>query len=369
MSLINQVLQDVEKRQGMSQPSGLGAQVRPVLGEPARQHVLPAVAKGLLGLGLLAGLAYGDLRPGWFSGYLATVPATSVAQPTQVAIAPAAVVQAPASATPDLTQAEGPQLTRQLFSDWQQTSAGQSDVSGLTRTEAQPASVKSATPPATPALVAVIDNGAKPAGKTVPAKGVVSKQMQPEQEANVLIQRAVDHEQKGRTSEALALLRQAVQQYPQSEDARQLLVSYLLESRQDTEALTLLQEGIRAYPEQLLLRKSLAKWQLSHEQPQKALETLKPAAPVSAQDAEWQWMMAMASQHAGYHSDALPYFEHALTLQPGQVQTYVAYAVSLQATGQNRQALEQLRLAQDLPMSERMAEFVNQRMRQLSQQE
>ena len=74
----------------------------------------------------------------------------------------------------------------------------------------------------------------------------------------------------------------------------------------------------------------------------------------------------MAYQQSGQHAFAVPYFDQALKLQPGQAQWYVAAAMSLQALGQNAVALNQLQTAQNLPMSERMADFVAQRIQQLS---
>jgi MSHA biogenesis protein MshN len=197
------------------------------------------------------------------------------------------------------------------------------------------------------------------------SSGTVSKHVRPEQEVNSLIQKAVDHEQKGRLSEALATLRQALVTYPQSEDARQLLAAYLFETRQEPEAVSLLQAGLKRYPEQVGLSKSLAKWQLSHNQPEAVLVTLKPNINVLARDAEAQWMVAIAHQQLNQHQAAVPYFERALLLHPGQPQWVVAYAISLQASGQNAQALQQLQAVQGLPLSDRLAEFVDQRIRQL----
>ena len=385
VSLINQVLKDVEARQGSTADSWAGAQVKPVLSDPApmSSNWLKRLLWGalILMLGLVSKAYWPELAV-YFSGKPA------------VPVHPVASVLPPVAAAPPATRPAPPldahpQLTRALFSEWQsartepvvkQSKTGAVTTHrSVTKVDIAPQvegefSIKPAESSHVAATVSVVEPPVagvpvkKQAG-TVPVVpengGMVNKQLRPEQEANVLIQRAMDHEQKGRMNEALVTLRQALEVAPSSEDARQLLAAYLFEGRQDAEAVSVLQAGIRRYPEQIGLSRTLAKWQLSHKQPEAVMATLKPVEHALMQDAESQWMLAMASQQLGQHQVALPYFERALTLRPGQAQTMVAYALSLQASGQNAQAVQQLQQAQSLPLSERMAEFVSQRIRQL----
>lgn len=367
MSLINQVLHNVEKRQGVGMSHVWGAQVKPVIGHPPVGGLRFKRALGILLVLLAAGGVW------WWP----QLPGAPLAPPAATAGRPLAQTAAPAANSAAMRPVAGwpgPQLTRVLSSAWQVEPAGKvarADAqstfatAGVSDIPVAKAEGEVHSPPTQPVAIHLLPEAVGRA-KSAPVSGVVSKQVKPEQEVNVMIQRALDHEQKGRGSEALATLRQAVERYPQSEDARQLLASTLLDHGEEAEALALLQGGIRQYPEQGMLRKSLAKWQLSHTQPAAALENLRPLAQSSAQDAEWQWMMAMACQQTGQHAEALPYFEQAIVLHPGQAQSYVAYAVSLQMLGQRAQALQQLRTAQDLPMSERMSAFVTQRIQQLS---
>lgn len=399
MSLINQVLQNVEARgsvilDGGPKAAAWDAQVKPVLlhqGTSSRVRIKWLVS-GCLLLALIAGL---QINGSVLWNYL--YPA-HVAGPTSKTVVPQKVVPSSASAETkaetDPVQTEStwdaPQLTRALFSAWEANPPA--DVNPLpvrNKPAAEPASVakKSVAPQvegeftmqpaeaeAANPVVSIIEPPleathtaklAKNNESESGPKGVVNKQVRPEQEVNLLIQRAVDHEQKGRLSEALATLRQALNAYPQSEDARQLLAAYLFESRQEAEAVAVLQTGIKQFPGQVGLAKSLAKWQLSHGQPDAVLQSLKPVANALNQDAESQWMLAMAYQQTAQHAAALPHFERANGLRPGYAQWIVAHAISLQATGQNAQALQQLQIAQGLPLSERLSEFVSQRIRQL----
>ncbi|WP_029148071.1 lipopolysaccharide assembly protein LapB [Methylophilus sp. 5] len=393
MSLINQVLQNVEARQGAAATDGWAGQVKPVL-----SHQGSAAAWGSkLRWALLLLIVIGCLLVNWpmFMARFAPAPvrthaAVLVATATPVVPAPAitAVASLPVEHAPvALNNAAWapPQLTKALFSPWQKPAT---DTALAAPMVAKPASTKIALRPqvegeftinpadsAAANLVVTAIEPSSGAGNTPKLaknnddesgpRGVVNKQIRPDQEVNLQIQRAVDQEQKGRLNEALAILRQALVSYPQSEDARQLLAAYLFESRQEAEAVAVLQSGIKQFPGQIGLSKSLAKWQLAHGQPDAVLQTLKPVANLLIQDAESQWMLAMAYQQSGQHAAALPHFERATILRPGHAQWIVAYAISLQAAGQPAPALQQLQLAYNLPLSERLSEFVGQRIRQL----
>ena len=399
MSLINQVLQNVEARQG-STADGWAGQVKPVLASQtvsSGRWVNRVVGSGLV----VAAASWLWLNGPMLLAYLypqhvtAMTPATRSTPPTQPAVLTGKKTTSNTGSIAAATAIEGgadaawaaPQLTKSLFSAWHTEPVTAKVAVPPMANKMNP--VVTAANPATPQVegefsMKAADHAAVTVAAIEPAsalhagvmqnkaedeksadKGVVNKHVRPEQEVNVLIQRAVDHEQKGRLNEALLLLRQALVTTPQSEDARQLLAAYLFESRQDAEAVTLLQSGIKQFPAQVGLSKSLAKWQLAHGQAEAVLQTLKPAANALAQDAESQWMLAMAYQQTGQHTAALPHFERAITLRPGYAQWMVAYAISLQAAGQNAQALQQLQQAQSLPLSERLLEFVTQRIRQL----
>ncbi len=412
MSLINQVLKDVEARQGGTTTDGwAGQQVKPVLThQPSATGLW---AKRLMWLLVIAGLVAWIIfnraeLVAYYHSTLASIQTggdkksaantVPVRQPLTPVPAKAAVVQAPqpAAGSNQVVDAH-PQLTKSLFSEWQAELAEsvtkpairqkvtpapvgkQTVVSKQNPAKAETApqiegefSIKPAESNSSGTVVSVVEPPLESGNKnkasvetTTESNGTVNKHVRPEQEVNLLIQKAVDHEQKGRLSEALTTLRQALVTYPQSEDARQLLAAYLFETRQDAEAVSVLQAGIKRNPEQVGLSKSLAKWQLAHNQPEAVLLTLKPFANVLVRDPESQWMQAIACQQLGQHQAALPYFERAIILRPGQAQWLVAYAISLQASGQNAQALQQLQSAQAMPLSERLSEFVNQRIRQL----
>lgn len=380
MSLINQVLQHVEQRQGElpMRASPWAAQVRPVLPEAVHSGTRWPDWRWLLVLSLLVLVALTwpalwqspwQSLSSWFSSRH-SVPSVE-----------AVPVRIPAAQATVMAWDGRPQLARTLSADWQTLPDAPQAAAVVERPRAEEArlgsTAKTANTPA-PVKPAQVNRPENPAGAgklagvehpPAPATpGQVLKQLKPEQQANVLIQRALDHAQKGRLSEALETLRQAVAQHPQSEEARLLLSGHLFEDQQEQAAVALLQSGIASYPEQGGLRKALARWQLTHAQPAAVLTTLKPMSQMAAKDADWQWMMAMAYQQSGQHALAVSYFEQAIQLQPGQAPWYVADAMSLQALGQTATALQVLQTAQNFPMSERMADFVAQRIQQLSSQ-
>jgi MSHA biogenesis protein MshN len=388
LSLINQVLQNVEARQGATATDGWGAQVKPVLSYQSAA-VTPWLRKLVVGLALLA--LIGWLLFNWplLKARFFPVVDQPVVTPASVtaAVAPIPVASKSATDAVDNPVWQPPQLTRSLFSAWQKPAAEKTPVA-VQPIAAKPSPAHAASrpqvegefsiQPAESAAANPVVNAIEPplsAVNTVKTaknnedesgpRGIVNKQIRPEQEVNLQIQRAVDQEQKGRLNEALLILRQVLTTSPQSEDARQLLAAYLFESRQEADAVAVLQAGIKQFPGQIGLAKSLAKWQLAHAQPEAVLQTLKPVANLLIQDAESQWMLAMAYQQTGQHAAALPHFDRATLLRPGHAQWIVAYAISLQAAGQPAQALQQLQQAYNLPLSDRLSEFVGQRIRQL----
>lgn len=393
MSLINQVLHNVEARQGQwslatdGHPVWQGAPVKPVLGEETteRHWRLGRAGLKLGGLALLlCGLAWwlpsalptsSQWRPA-LSWLTRQAPSSVSADAHSQGRKPAAktVLVAPALVATEQPSVAPPLFTRQLFSPWQGAAAtpapsarrpaasvSAATASGLVTQHEGEFSIQSP----------VLGSASMPAEQSVKyddsnSVGVVNKQLRPDQEVNVLIQRAVDHEQKGRPAEAMALLRQALERTPHAEEARQLLAAYLFENKQDAEAVALLQAGVQQFPTQVGVARSLARWQLAHAQAEQVIQTLKPLALALTQDAEAQWMLAMAYQQTGQHAAAVPHFEQATLLRPAAAPWLVAYALSLQANGQPAQALQQLEQAQALPLSERMQAFVSQRIRQLS---
>lgn len=356
-----------------------GAQVKPVVSYHG-SDAMAGMTKwtgGLVLLALMVGLLMNG--PKLLARWVPAAPAPSplLSASGQIAPVPVAVAQTQPAF-------EHPQLTKSLFSAWNnpvpvlvatKRSAivdaghqarspqveGEYSIHAVDDTAAS--TMVSAVEPPSDVVAAVkpVKDNEDASG----ARGVVNKSVHPEQEVNLLIQRAVDQEQKGRLNEALVILRQALSSYPQSEDARQLLATYLFDAQQSQEAVALLQAGIKQFPNQISLSKALARWQLAHAQAEGVLLTLKPVANSLSQDAESQWMLAMAYQQTGQHSAALPHFDRATQLRPGHAQWMVAYSISLQAAGQSAPALQQLQLAYQLPLSERLSEFVGQRIRQL----
>lgn len=410
MSLINQVLKDIEQRQASLQmeETNLKAQLRPVLSMQDSQWRFPTWLKLFLLGFMLGGLVYLV----WHTSFNKHdgAPANN---PTQT-VAPGFAVES--LAVESLAVEVHPQLTKTLSSDWQ--TLAQSDEPS--KKESHQKSTKSApqvskdlpkpvlnqtdnlkitnpaekTEPASVTKPATIANpittsasngnptpssnnsviSIKPAdphftSAVTPITGAESaqvvKQMKPEQEANQYLQRAIDLHQKGRVSEAIEATKKALSLSPQSEEARQLQANYLVEIKQPQEAMQVLQAGLQLQPKQLALRKALIKLQLAEGQQEKALETLQQGAEAAPRDADYSALWALTLQKANKHHAALPLFEQALHANPNQAQWLVGYAVSLQAEGRTQDALKQFQEAQSLPTSERMSAFIQQRIQQL----
>ncbi len=430
MSLINQVLKDIEQRQASLQleESKLKAQLRPVLSMDDSEWRFPTWLKLFILGFLFGGLAY--------VGWLFFIKNTA-----DHAAPESGFANAPTKTAPALDWQIHPQLTKTLSSDWQSLESSEASSSKAAQenktknapkaksapkispdlpkpvlSQAEQLKLESSKSTVVPSVEKPIENKRLPssdsslnpssssiqttsptvnsnvtnvvASPSVPAKPLsikpadpnfasavtpvasaehaqVLKQMKPEQEANQHLQRAMDMHQKGRMAEAIDATKKALSLAPQSEEARQLLATYLAESKQPQEAMQVLQSGLQLQPKQLGLRKALAKLQLAEGQQDKALETLQQGAEQAPRDADYSAFWALTLQKANKHHAALPLFEQALRTNPNQVQWLVGYAVSLQADGRPQEALKQFQEAQNLPSSERLSAFIQQRIQQL----
>lgn len=410
MSLINQVLKDIEQRQDSSkfEESELKTQLHPVLAINDDEWRLPKWLK-LFVLGFIAGAVIYFV---WENVWLKTntnAPLTRMASDTSANLdwqahprltktlssdwqameyASPASSKASVKHAPKLAADQNEGLPKPLLNQAEQLKPSTNRISNTTNTgNGNTLSAVVATEPSATLLTPVITAPAPAMSKQETSVTLIKpadpnfssaitplsdadpvqvlKQMKPEQEANQHLQRAMDMHQKGRIAEAIDATKKALSLAPQSEDARQLLASYLVESKQSQEAVQVLQSGLQLQPKQLGLRKALAKLQLAEGQQDKALETLQQGADQAPRDADYSAFWALTLQKVNKHHAALPLFEQALRSNPNQVQWLIGYAVSLQADGRSQDALKQFQEAQNLPTSERLSAFIQQRIQQL----
>lgn len=374
MSLINQMLKDLEQRNA----GGEGG--NPLHGEV--RAVDPGQGKGMrlaLGAIVLALLAVGA----WWQwgAHKEVAPPAPPVQPAPPA-PPAAQVQLSPPAPPGAQIQPPAPAAASSVAEPSPSAEPVGRLSGLERelrtapavhvtpapepgqTVAQPAPpVASAPEPAQPAA----PDKPKVHPKPLPASPATPiKRVTPQQRSENLYRQAVGLLQQGRVAEARVTLEQALQENAVNHDARQLLVSLLLEGKHTAEAFSLLQEGVRIAPEQSGFVMALARLQVEAGDAATALQTMEQGAPYAGEDAEFLGFHATLLQRNARHAEAIPRYLAALQSDPANVSWLVGVGISLEAEGRDAEARAAYARAQQVGLpSVELSDFVAQRLQRL----
>jgi MSHA biogenesis protein MshN len=370
MSVINQVLLDLEKRRaGAAERSGVPNHVRalPDSGRRVRWEWVPAVAV----LAVLAALATWMQRDG------PDAPQASAPAPltgTEVVIEQ--VVSASAGVTIDVDRDDraslGPAFRLSLeLSNPPVESAPipSSRLIGQMGAE-PPVAAKGAqlrpAPAATNPSAVVISKSAPAAGA---GKAEIHKQMrQPTQqelaENEYRAATALLHE--GLLTGAQQGFEAAVRLQPEHHAARHALVGLLLEARKFGDAERLVQEGLALAPAQSGFTVTLARLQVDRGDTAEAVATLKKGLEYGRGNADFHAFLAALLQRQGQHEEAVEQFQAALRLKPALGVWWLGLGMSLQAVNRTADAQESYRRARGAAnIPPELAAFAEQRLKQL----
>ncbi len=172
--------------------------------------------------------------------------------------------------------------------------------------------------------------------------------------------------EKGRSHEAEDHLSKAITESPSNEDARQMLAALMVDNKKMHEAQSLLAEGLTLNPHQTSFRMSVARIQFESGDKQSALETLLQGEADAKKDAEYQNFLATLLQRAERHEEAITHFSIASQLQPLNPNTFVGLGVSLQTLGKNDEAQNAYaRALSNENLTAELRAFLEQRLKQV----
>ena len=381
VSLINQVLKDLEKRHAnRADVRGLPPSVRPLPEQGGRRAGWLVAVAGLLIL------VAGGAAAWWI--FLSPPPAPRpgptaqpIPQPPAPISQPAASPQPPLGAAPAPVPAPAQSVARAGAavdgSSGRCGHAGRGAASCCRSRGACTAASRAATvasKPAPPAKVAPAkapalpkpDAGrtearrrgaadAEPAAKPPEAAGSIDKQVRPlssSARAESEFRRGMSLMQQGRAQEAEAALRLALEADPSHEQARQALFGALLEHGRRPEAEALLQEGLQANPRQVSLAMLLARLQLDRGAQQEALDTLLAGLPNAQWSSDYLAMTAAVLARASRNHEAAALYQAALRIGPNNAVWTMGLGLALRADGQPKEALAAFERARDLKTPE-----------------
>jgi MSHA biogenesis protein MshN len=188
----------------------------------------------------------------------------------------------------------------------------------------------------------------------------------PVERADTQFRKATALLNQGRVAEAMDGYKGVLQVDARHAAARQALVGLLLESRRIDEAQQYLQEGLNLNPERTAYAILLARIQVERGDLQGAHDLLGKYAGRAAGDAEYHAFDAAVLQRLGRHKEAVASYEAALKLAPRTALWWMGMGISLQAENRGDQALGAFQRAKAVGgLSPDLLAFVDQRVKQL----
>jgi MSHA biogenesis protein MshN len=337
MSLINDVLKDLERRQAPDRPD------RPVVECPSGiQHrtfrpwwLLAAISAGVLlywGMGvqspsendggLVIHAGFEEDRPR-IALPPSPLPPRSDRTESAETVAPTAEMPEPrlhAGAEP--SEGESPARTTKVETE---TSLDESP-------KGQPAS-------AAPAPAVTVAAATRPAPESKERRSsTLNIQRAGQREEQAGIDSARRAMARGHHQRAESLLRDLLEQDPANDEARELLALQLLERGQREAAIQKLEAGLDTAADPGRLGRRLGRLLLDLDQPQRAVAILSDHATATPSEPDHLQLLAAAHRQAGDHAAAEATYRQLATLVPDRAAAWIGLAASLEALQQPEDA-------------------------------
>jgi MSHA biogenesis protein MshN len=192
------------------------------------------------------------------------------------------------------------------------------------------------------------------------------KELTPAQRADEEYRRATILIHQGRSSESIAALEKALQIDPQHSVARQTLAGLLLDAKRPDDAMRKLQDGLNVDRNDPALAMMLARLQVDKGELRPAVETLQRTLSYAAERADYQAFLAALLQREGRHKEAAEHFMVALRKSPQNGLWWMGIGISLQADNRSSEARDAFgRAKESNNLSPELLAFVNQKLNQL----
>lgn len=366
MSLINQVLNDLEKRG--TDAVAKADTVRAVPSTAGRPRLTMGMVAGIVLLAVLSGVLWKILHH---------APAPMAKEP----VAKAPKIAKPIMAVPKPVPQPPPVAVEQQLEENSTPSLSLSfELSSIPLPSDKPVEQRQAparqhqAPPkqqqASEQRQASAKKSKVPQARTDAEEGYGGppiKHLSPQQQALDEFGQAVALIQQGRKSEALPHLETTLQLDPGNTAARQALVGLLLESRRNADAERILQDGLQYDPKQPHLAMLLARLQVERGALPQALTTLDTTMPFADQEADYHAFMAAVLQRLDRHKEAITHYQIALHLSPNSAVWWMGLGISDQAVGDDEDARNAYKHALSLhQLNAELQDFVEKRLQALA---
>ena len=330
MSVVNEMLRELDRRQAGDERRIFGQHVRPPSG-----HRLGRWAAIAVGAVAIAGANWYALRS-FESAKAAPAPAPAVAAAQSAAPATtmpsvAAPHAAPVAVAAPAEPAKPPEVAA--------TAAAQ-EIAAANATSLE---FKQTPRPAPPERAAKRASLAPPE----PPQPKIDKRSRDEAppSADGEFRRAAVLIERGRMEQATAALRSAIALDPRHEAARQALAALLLEAAAVEDAESVLAEGLRLNPSQTNFALVLARLKLERGGDAAALALLREHGEATAANPEYRAFVAALLQRLGRHAEAIDEYQAVLKLAPGVGVWWIGLGLSQEAADHPKEAAQAFRRA------------------------
>lgn len=384
MSVINQVLLDLEKRRASGEErSALPGHVRALPDDERTVHWSWYVAASVAAVAVLA-IAWTLLSgSGWIAPRAAapkaSQPISNVAiERVVVATAGVSVDSKPAPESESPKEVPASRLSFDLSNPpapVESTPAARSPLPTARVTGIAPADSPTARegPAAPPERVEAAKPSAQvaktQAGTPAPRSQQIQKEVRqplPRDVADSEYRKATALLHQGRPAEAHESFQAALNAFPAHHGARQALVGLLLDSKKFSEAERVLQEGLAVAPAQSGFVMTLARLQVDRGEGAQAIATLRSGLDHAQGNADYLAFLAALLQRQGRHDEAIEQFQGALRMRPGAGVWWLGLGISLQAVHRGADAQDAYRRARATnSLNSELTAFAEQRLRQL----
>lgn len=417
MSVINKMLQELDKRHAVQNPDApagpvsdaLTGQVRTVRARSIGSNLFWRLMAGAMVVvvawvawvmwqitphSVVTDLAYQSLSkpratPPAPAQETAMAPASTPAAPASVGTAPAATATAPSAAPPVIAPATPKidmlRLATEIATPINSTRAksapaprmpDRETIAALERdTRAAPTRDARATAPTPDTRTAKLaGQQAEPPAPKARAAAASSEAARiekrvdgtPRERAEAEFRRAMSQVNQGRMAEGMDGLRAALAADPSYETARQTLVALLLEARRTEEAAGLLQEGLAITPANVGYAMLLARIQVERGDVAGALALLQKVEPAARTNAEYHAFVAALYQRMGRHAEAVEQYQGALRLAGGTGAWWAGLGISQEALSRQQDATESFQRAKGTGnLNAELLAYVDRRLKQL----
>jgi MSHA biogenesis protein MshN len=334
MSVINRVLQDLERRHARSDDAQTPAtQIRAVGSAPrasGRRWVVALLVLLALGAAVFLWRWWSQEKP--VPAPLATPPAP--AQPVAASPAPAEAPLPPASAVPEKPLAPSPAAVAPMPPVSKPIEVPAPKAPAVNRVGPPESATLPKAKPTPPPKTA--------AEEAMPAAGAgIEKRERPlsaAERAEAQFRLGAQSMQQGRMRDAEASFLAAIAEDPGHVPSRQALLGIYLEAQRRDEAEVLLRDGLKASPRPPAWAMVLARLEAERGDVIAGINTMQNHLDVGRQNGDYLALFAALLQKQGRHADAVEQYQAAINLGQAKAVWLMGQGISLRELGKREEA-------------------------------